>query len=283
MASPPIEKKDEQPLTIEEDDDQPLTRADIVRDLATDFQYALTRKGRAPLIISGVPMFDDLCALRDTIACCLEIEEHDVLRHWYTVLDNALPLYEPAIMEIGQALDWMEHIRDSLDAPSPTKEKPGIGGDAVALKLAHFLGALADNAELSPWLRQLRTNLLAVSERYWSGLFHTYDIVGLPRTNNDHESLYGQMKRQLRRRLGIGELRESLMRNGAWTAFPISVASSSELEECLMQVSQEDYFAERTRYEQRQEQFRRRYRWRHRRDDVLKQRVADWAEVAHNY
>ena len=283
MASSPIEKKDKQPLTIEEDDDQPLTHADIVRDLATDFQYALTRKGRAPLVMSGEPMFDDLCALRDTIAGCLEIEEHDVLRHWHTVLCNTLPLYEPAIMEIRQALDWMEHVGDILDAPSPTKEKPSIGGDAVALKLAHFLGALADNAELSPWLGQLRTNLLAVSERYWSGLFHTYDIVGLPRTNNAHESLYGRMKRQLRRRLGISELRESLMRNGAWTAFPISAASSSELEECLMQVSQEDYFAERTRYEQRQEQFRRRYRWRHRRDDVLKQRVADWAEVAHNY
>ncbi len=71
--------------------------------------------------------------------------------------------------------------------PSPTKEKPGIGGDAVALKLAHFLGTLADNAERSPWLKQLCTNLLAVSERYWSELFPTYDIVGLPRTNNAHE------------------------------------------------------------------------------------------------
>ncbi len=49
-----------------------------------------------------------------------------------------------------------------------------------------------------------------------------------------------------------------LMRNGAWTAFPISVVSSSELEECLMQVSEEDYFAEHARYEQCQEPFRRR-------------------------
>ncbi len=71
MVNPPIEK----------DDEQPLTRADIIRSLPMDFQYALTRKGRAPLVMSGEPMFDDLCALRDTIACCLEIEEHDVLRH----------------------------------------------------------------------------------------------------------------------------------------------------------------------------------------------------------
>ena len=267
---------------IEKDDEQPPTRADIVRELATDFQYALTRKGRAPLVMSGVPMFDDLCALQDTIACCLELEEHDVLRHWHTVLNNTLPLYEPSIVEIRQALDRMEGISHILDTPLPTKEKPGLGGDAVALKLAHFLGTLADNVEINPWLRQFRTGLLAVSERYWSGLFHAYDIVGLPRTNNDHESLYGQMKRQLRRRLGISQLRESLMRHGAWAVFPIKATSASELEDCLAQVSQEDYFAERARYEQRQEQFRRRYRWRHLRDDVLQQRVTDWAEVVRN-
>jgi hypothetical protein len=44
-------------------------------------------------------------------------------------------------------------------------------------------------------------------------------------------------------------------------------------------VSWKDYFAERARYERRQEQFRRRYRWRHHRDTVLQQRVTDWAEA----
>ena len=52
-----------------------------------------------------------------------------------------------------------------------------------------------------------------------------------------------------------------------------------ELRERLAQVSWEDYAAERTRYERRQEQFRRRYRWRHQRDALLQQRVADWAQV----
>ena len=61
--------------------------------------------------------------------------------------------------------------------------------------------------------------------------------------------------------------------------FLLDAASSAELGERLAQVSWKDYFAERARYEQRQEQFRRRYRWRHHRDAVLQQRVTDWAEA----
>ena len=39
------------------------------------------------------------------------------------------------------------------------------------------------------------------------------------------------------------------------------------------------FIPERTRYEQRQRQFQRRYRWRHYRDVVLQQRIADWTKA----
>jgi hypothetical protein len=94
-------------------------------------------------------------------------------------------------------VDWVNEVGRILDVPLPTVEAPGPGGDAVALELAHYLGQLADITDLNPWLTQFQSKLLALSNRYWSGLFHCYDIVGLPRTNNDHESLYGQTKRQL--------------------------------------------------------------------------------------
>ena len=126
---------------------------------------------------------------------------------------------------------------------------------------------------------QFRDKLLNLSERYWSGLFHCYDVVGLPATNNDHESLYGQTKRQLRRQLGISELREALLRRGAWAVFQIGAASLDHLTERLAQVRWKEYAAERARYERRQSQFRRRYRWRHHRDSVLRKRVADWTEA----
>jgi len=224
-------------------------------------------------------MLDDLCALHQTLAQCLALGDDPHLRHWYTVLDGILPSYTPAFAEVRQALDRVDGIEAILDIPLPTAEEPGPGGDAVALDMAHYLGPLADATDLSPWLTQFRDDLLNMSERYWSGLFHCYNIVGLPRTNNDHESLYGQTKRQLRRQLGVSELREPLLRRGAWTVFQVSAASPAELRERLAQVSWENYAAERTRYERRQEHFRRRYRWRHQRDALLQQRVSDWAQV----
>ena len=44
----------------------------------------------------------------------------------------------------------------------------------MALNLAHYLGPLADLTDLGPWLAQFRDELLNLSERYWSGLFHCY-------------------------------------------------------------------------------------------------------------
>lgn len=257
----------------------PLTRSQVIRDLALDLHCALSRQGRAPFILSGLPLFDDLQALRQTLVACLALGEDPTLHHWQSVLDRVLPGYEPAFADIRQALAWVEQIEVLLDCPLPMDAEPGLKGDAVALELAHLLGPLADLTDLSPWLAQFRDDLLALSERYWSGLFHCYNIVGLPRTNNDHESLYGQLKRQLRRQLGFSQLGQPLLKRGAWTLFKTKAISPTDLRIRLAQVSWDDYFAERSRYERRQEQFRRRYRWRHQRDPVLQQRVADWSKV----
>lgn len=265
--------------TVQESIEQPVSRSQVVRELALDLQQALARKGRAPFVQSGLPMFEDLCALRQTLAQCLALEENSHLRQWYMVLDQTLPLYESAFDEVQQALNWVDGVKSTLAAPLPTFEKPGVGGNATARRLAHHLGLLATAPDLSPWLTQFRDDLWALSKRYWSGLFHCYDIVGLPPTNNDHESLYGQTKRQLRRQLGVSQLREPLLRRGAWTVFRVRANSPAALTERLAQVDWIDYASERARYERRQERFRRRYRWRHQRDAVLQQRIADWTQA----
>jgi len=259
--------------------EQPPTRQQVVQDLAMDLQQALSRTGRAPFVMSGLPMFDDLCALQETLAQCLALGDDPHLRHWHQVLSQTLPAYRQDFAEVQQALDWVNHIEAILRASLPTEEDSGPGGDAVARQVAHYLGTLADRSDLSPWLTSFRKDLFAVSESYWSGLFHCYDIAGLPRTNNDHESLYGQVKRGLRRQRGVQDLREPLRRYGAWLVFQSHTASPQELRERLAQVSWETYFAQRARYEQRQATFRRRYQWRHRREAVRQQRVAAWAEA----
>lgn len=45
-------------------------------------------------------------------------------------------------------------------------------------------------------------HFLKVTRSYWSGLFHCYDIQGLPRTNNDLEHIFGQWRHHQRRCTG---------------------------------------------------------------------------------
>ena len=106
--------------------------------------------------------------------------------------------------------------------------------------------------------------------------------MGLPRTNNDHESSFGQLKRRLRRQLGIRELREPLLRRGIWSVFCIREESVEELRRQLAKVKWETYRHQRQRYEKRLEKFRRRYRLRHRRDAVFRQRINSWGEAVSN-
>jgi len=224
-------------------------------------------------------MFNDLSAIRQTLAECLVIREEPHLRGWHDALKETLPDYQQPFEEVSQALDWVDGIHEILDAPLPTDEETGLSGDEVALQLAHYLGQLADLSDLSPWQVEVRQELFDRSDRYWSGLFRCYDMVGLPATNGDHESLYGQTKRKLRRQRGVSDLREPLLRRGAWVVIQLDVDTPDELRERLAQVSREEYEAERIRYERRQSQFRRRYHWRHSRDAVLGQRLADWAKA----
>ena len=46
--------------------EQTKTTQQIVREFALDLKEFLSRQGRAPFLLAGLPMFDDLTALRDT-------------------------------------------------------------------------------------------------------------------------------------------------------------------------------------------------------------------------
>ncbi len=58
-------------LPEDENEEMPPTCSQVVHDIALDLQQTLTRKGRAPFVLSGLPMFDDLSAIQQTLADCL--------------------------------------------------------------------------------------------------------------------------------------------------------------------------------------------------------------------
>lgn len=267
--------------------DQAKTAQLIVRDFALDLKVCLSRKGRAPFIFAGLPIYHDLIALRDTILACLEISENSHLRHWADVLTRILPRYSPDFAEIAQGQQWVKDISTifkganlpmlaDLSRPRPSLTK----GQCVQHHFKAFLRHLFGLTDLSPFLTQFRAHLIATTRRYWFGLFHCYDIPGLPGSNNSLESLFGMTKRQIRRRLGIHHLRDALRRHAPWALLDVAAATVDELVSLFQQVSLDDYLAQRSLFDARLQQTLHRFRWRHRRDSLLQQRLSDWNAAA---
>jgi hypothetical protein len=175
-------------------------QAHVIQGYARVRQQALAREGRAPWFLAGLAVYADLAALRDSLARCLRVNENPRLRLWQLTLTQQVQAYAADFAVVRQAQAWLEALCQTLDAlPLPTLQLQGAGGDAAARQVAATLGQIADQTVTDPWLGAFRQDLFAISKRYWAGLFVCYDIVGLPRTNNALESLFGQTKRQTRR------------------------------------------------------------------------------------
>ena len=64
-------------------------------------------------------------------------------------------------------------------------------------------------------LKAALTHFLKVTDSYWPGLFHCYDVPDLPRTNNDLEQLFGSTRHHERRCTGRKAASPSLVLRGS--------------------------------------------------------------------
>jgi len=274
----------------ETDSEQPLPEPDpeakrqaVRQALALDLKESLRRQGRAPFALSGLPTFADLQAIRQTLAKCLELGEDALLRTWFDALERILPRYQAPFADVNEAITWVETISSILEKPSHTGllagSPPPLTSQIVADRLDIYLEQLQNLTDLSAWLLSFRTTLLRTTSRYASGLFHCYDIPDLPPTNNALESLFGQTRRQLRRRLGIGQLRNALRRHAVWALLETGAHSPAVLAQAFAQIPPADFAAQRLRHQARIAKLRHRYLWRRHRDDLLQRRLNAWADA----
>ena len=75
-------------------------------------------------------------------------------------------------------------------------------GSEVRRRMDDLLAEMrADQATVGT-LHPAIAHFLKVSASYWPGLFHCYDVDGLPRTNNDQEQYFGSARYHQRRASG---------------------------------------------------------------------------------
>ena len=167
-------------------------------------------------------------------------------------LRAALTPFTRQYQELRRGETWLRDIDHVLN---PANDNPSTG-QQVAQQLRSCLDDLLALPDLPPRLDAFRHHLHKVSTSYWPGLFHCYDIEGLPRTNNDLESHFRDTQRRLLRTTGQkGQTRRALQRTGAGELLPRPPTEARCLA-ALREVPKEQLAQERQRLRRHQQRFR---------------------------
>ena len=132
------------------------------------------------------------------------------------------------------------------------------------------------------WLERPVEHLVTVLRRLGDGLYHCYDVPGLPRTDNDLEQFYRRVKALERRITGHKRSDTFVLRVGGFAVYAAAASQTteSELLRQLGAVPAEVWQAERVTLWANQERQAKMRRFHLHRAAYLADLEARWAQVA---
>jgi hypothetical protein len=224
----------------------------IVADLLRRVRYLLTLKGRPPFRLAGVEMYERLTEVQTCLETLLVHRPDSHLAALRQGLHAALAAVQANYAELHQAASWLEHIAALLDPEG----KPERSGDQVRQELFAYLDEVQQESEHSPRLHRFYHKIKKNTLNYAPGLFHCYDLPGLPRTNNDRESEFRDLNRRLLSTTGqTGLVKRIIQREGAWELIP-RPDSLRDTVNALSHVDPDEFSQERQRVRQHRARFR---------------------------
>lgn len=122
-----------------------------------------------------------------------------------TALTQTALLWPP----IAVAFDGVHQVATLLD------NDERLDGNRVRERLEQLLQRMEQNKAQAGNLASGIEHFLKVTHSYAPGLFHCYDLTGLPRTNNDLEQLFGRWRHHHRRCTGRKVAPASLVVRGS--------------------------------------------------------------------
>jgi hypothetical protein len=168
-------------------------------------------------------------------------------------LDETAYLWEP----VQRAYAWVHATARILDNPDR------LSAGQVRRRMVGLLGAMQRWQGATGDLQAAVAHFLKVTRSYWSGLFHCYDVTGLPRTNNDLEHLFGRYRHLERRITGRKVAARSFVLRGAVRLVAaVSTQTRTFSAHELVPHDPDQWRKLRSRLEQRGEQQRRQCRFR---------------------
>jgi Transposase, Mutator family len=228
------------------------TANEVITQLFRHTRYLLTLKGRPPFRLAGLETYE---RLQHVAQCSLDLlaERYDRrLAQLYQGLQSALAPFAQTYQACQQGAAWLRDIAYILE-PTATQAVCGV---QVAGQLRAYLDTVLRWPDVMPTLYEFGRHLDKVSRSYWPGLFHCYDVPGLPRTNNELESRFRDTSRRLLRTTGQqGLTQRTLQRQGAWELLP-RPPTEAQLLEAVCQTLPEELAQERQRFAAHRQRFR---------------------------
>jgi hypothetical protein len=174
--------------------------AEIVRGYCAAVRAAVTDDGRPPLAAPGLVLQDRLEAIAASLdrvaarAATLPVG----LRRLRQLLRRGLEETAALWPTVQVAYRWVKQVAQLL------KNRDGLPAAAVRRRFSRLLSGLRQAAARTEAeeLRQQLRHFIKVTKSYRPGLFHCYQAVDLPRTNNDLEHLFGSHRYHERRASG---------------------------------------------------------------------------------
>jgi hypothetical protein len=190
----------------------------------------------------------------------------------------------PRAAELHQAYRYLLEIAQRLEPSVDPQTGVAVAGCAVRQRveaaLAEAAAAVADG-RLPDWLQPPLAHLVLVLRRLGDGLYHCYDVPGLPRTNNDLEHFYRQLKAQERRITGHRRSDAFVVRVGGFAVYAAAATGlpEADLRRQLATVSAADWQRERALLHANQERQTKMRRFRLHRSAYLADLEARWAQL----
>lgn len=250
-------------------------RDDIVGALKQRVRYLLTLKGRPPFRTAGIEMFeglDDVCECLESLIAYLPDERLVELQQGLRdALDSVCGEYK----DLREAANWLSSISAILDPEG----KASRTGSEVKEELFAFLDKMMAESMENPTLSIFAAGIRKTTSNYAPGLFHTYDVPDLPRTNNDRESEFRRLNQRLMRISGQkGATKRLLHRSGAWELIP-HPGSFVETVAALSQPPTDEFNQERQRVRIHRDRFKLHTRSAKQTEKQLDKLKARWMEL----
>jgi len=224
----------------------------VITQLVRHTRYLLTLKGRSPFRLAGIETYERLSNVASLSLDLLAKHYEPRLAQLYQGLQAALSPFAETSQTLHQGAAWLHDMAYILEPVATYPSK----AEEVARQLRGYLDTVQLQPKITPTLEAFGRHLDLVSRSHWPGLFHCYDVPGLPRTNNELESHFRDTRRRLLRTTGQqGQTRRTLQRQGAWELLP-HPPTEAKLQETLCHIPPEDLAQERQRFAAHRQRFR---------------------------